>query len=94
MRGVSGPRQIALSRDMWALRLQSLEEVSFLAAKILPFSRHNEKIQKMQIILNSKRSHWPHVEPFVAGLRKRIRDGVVESIRNAEIEYKARHPGA
>jgi hypothetical protein len=94
MRGVSGPRRITLSRDIWVLRLQRLEEVSSLAAKILPLSRHKEKIEKMRIILNSKTRDWSLVEPFVTSLRKRIGDGVTESIRKAEIEYKARHPGA
>lgn len=94
MRGVSGTRQITLSKDMWILRLQRLDEVSFLAARILPLSRHKEKIEKMQIILNSKIGDWWQVEPFVDTLRRKIRDGVMESIRKAEIEYKARHPGA
>jgi hypothetical protein len=38
MHGVSGPREITLSRDMWVLQLQRLNEVSFLASKILPLS--------------------------------------------------------
>lgn len=94
MYGVSGPRQITLSRDMWLLRLQRLEEVSFLATKILPLSRHKEKIEKMQIILNAKTKDWSPIEPLVNDLRSKIKDGVAESIRKAEIEYKARHPGS
>ncbi len=79
---------------MWVLRLHRLEEVSFLAAQILPLSRHNEKIEKMRIILSCKTTRWSSVEPLVERLRNKIKDGVVESIRKAAIEYKARHPGA
>ena len=53
-----------------------------------------EKIEKMSIILNTNTRDWSLVEPIVNSLRSKIRDGVVESIRKAEIEYKARHPGA
>jgi DNA-binding CsgD family transcriptional regulator len=94
MHGVSGARKITLSRDMWVLRLHRLGEVSFLAAKILPLSRHKEKIEKMRIILDSKTRDWQAVEPLIVSLRSGIRNEVVESIRKAEIEYKARHPGA
>ncbi len=48
----------------------------------------------MRIILNSKTRDWSLVELFVGSLLKRIRDGVIESIMKAEIEYKARRPGA
>ena len=94
MHGVTGPREITLSKDMWILRLQRLEEVSFLASKILPLSRHKEKTEKMLIILGSKTRDWSLIEPLVKSLRNKIKEGVTESIRKAEIEYKARHPGS
>ena len=92
--GVFGPREITLSKDMWLLRVQRLAEVSLLASKVLPFSRHREKIEKMQTILSTKTRDWSSIEPTVKNHRKRVKEEVSESIRKAAIEYKARHSGS
>jgi hypothetical protein len=94
MHGIFGPREITLSKDMWELRLQRLGEVSLLASHVLSHSRHREKIEKMQIILSTKTKNWSSIESIVKNLRNRTKEEVSESIRKAEIEYKARHPGS
>jgi len=94
LRGASQTRQIKLSTDMWNLEIHRREEVRVLARRLLPFSRHREKVRKMCLVLDERNEGWDAMAPKVEALRRSIREETANTIRRAEIEYKARHDGA
>lgn len=64
-----------------------------LARKLIPFSRHREKVRKMCLMLDERSEEWGIMEPKVEALRRSMKEETVASIKRAEIEYKARHGG-
>jgi len=91
LRGVSQTRQIKLSTDVWNLEIHRREEVRVLARRLLPFSRHREKVMKICLVLDERNERWDAMAPKVEALRRSIREETANTIRRAEIEYKARH---
>ena len=84
-------REIRLTKDTWRLELHRREEVRVLARRILPLSRHREKIRKICLILNERSERWEIMRLKVEELRRSIEEETSKSIAMAEIEYKARH---
>lgn len=91
MRGPKETRQITLTKDTWALVINSKEEVMRLARMILPLSRHREKISRMCLVLDEKNEGWAIMAPKIDALRRDVKADTVKTINRAEIEYKARH---
>jgi len=92
--GVTDTRNVKLRRDLWALRLYRRDEVRSFAGRIILISRHREKVRKMHLILKEGNEEWGILGPDVEALRQGIRNETIESVRKAEVEYKARHPEA
>lgn len=80
------------NEPIYTFKLTRKREVVPLIKKILPYSRHEEKIERMQLILELKdRKCWsPQIESKVKLLRKRIKSEVVEYKRQAEKDYRKR----
>jgi hypothetical protein len=91
---VTGDKEIRLTRDMWRLEIHRREEVRALARRVLPFSLHRDKIRKMCLILDEKNEEWSSMAPKIEELRHDIEQDRKECTLRAEIEYKARRPGA
>jgi len=86
-----GSRLITLKEDTWDLVMRRKEDVKLSAGNILPYSRHAEKIAKMKLILEGRNEDWKEMGPRFEELRQHIHQETEETIRRAEIEYKARH---
>ncbi len=68
-------------------------EVLALAEKLLPMSRHAEKVSKIRLILESRHLIWPQMNARLRRLRRRIRTEVDEYVEEAERAYNvARQP--
>jgi hypothetical protein len=94
MRGPNETREIRLTRDSWRLDIHRREEVRALARRLMPLSRHREKILKMFLVLDESNEEWKSMGPKVRALKDEIAEHTRDTIRFAEIEYKARHPAA
>ncbi len=90
MHGVSGTKEITLKMDSWRLDIHRREEVRVLARRLLPLSRHREKIQRMCLILDEANEPWKNMGPKVTALKDETKEQTARTIRRAEIEYKAR----
>jgi hypothetical protein len=91
LRGTEGNKEVQLTRDTWRLELHRREEVRVLARRILPLSRHREKIRKICLILDERSEKWEIMGPKIEEERRRFEKETDESITAAEIEYKATH---
>ena len=89
--GRNETRAITLTDDTWTLVMKRKEDVKRLARNVLPYSRHQEKIAKMELILDAHNEDWAEMGPKFERLRQQIRLETNEVISRAEIEYKARH---
>ena len=91
VKGRDETRAITLTDDTWTLVMKRKDDVKRLARKVLPYSKHQEKIAKMELILDPSNEHWAEMGPKFERLRQQIRFETNETILRAEIEYKARH---
>lgn len=91
VKGRSETKTITLKHDTWVLAISRIEAVKRLASNVLPYSRHREKKAKMELILDEKNYDWAVMGPVWKELRGNIRAETEETIRKAEMEYKARH---
>ena len=89
VKGRDETRAITLTDDTWTLVIKRKDDVKRLARCVLPYSKHQEKIAKMKLILDT-RSEWAEIGPEFERLRRQIRLETNEAIMKAEIEYKAR----
>lgn len=90
MQGVAITKEITLTKDSWRLDIHRREEVRVLARKVLPLSRHHEKIRKMCLVLDEANEAWEKMGPKVKELKAEIKEQTRRMIAQAEIEYKAR----
>ncbi|HEV2137767.1 MAG TPA: LAGLIDADG family homing endonuclease [Nitrososphaerales archaeon] len=94
MHGVSGTKEIKLKKDSWRLDIHRREEVRMLARRLLPLSRHREKMQRMCLVLDEVNELWESMGLRVAAIKNETKEQTGRTIKRAEIEYKARHPMA
>jgi hypothetical protein len=90
MRGATTTKKITLTKDSWCLDIHRREEVRALARKLLPLSRHREKIRRMCLILDEVNEAWEKTGPKVDALKHEIKTQTEGVIERAEIEYKTR----
>lgn len=91
---LNGPevsKEIRLTKDTWVPTIARRGDVRRLAHELLGLSRHDEKIQRMKLILDESNGEWATAAPQLDRLSKRVREDTIETIRRAEIEYKTRH---
>ncbi len=80
------------SGSLHFVRLSRASEVRRLAQKLLSFSKHEEKIEKMQFVLDiEKEKSWSEIRHKLLELRDRIKSQVVECMLKAEDLYKEKH---
>ena len=84
-----------LTRDLYYLRILRCDEVLSLAEKLLPYSQHEEKIRKMQLMLKIRDERsWIGVKNEIKALREEIKEEVEECKQQAGEEYKRRRERA
>ncbi len=83
---------IALNRDYWLLKTAKRSDVARLARKVLRYSLHPEKVDRMKFILhhNSIRK-WSALESSWQNLRKTTTEDVQRSRELARLEYESSH---
>jgi len=85
-------RPHAKGEERYIVCLGRQNEVISLAEKLLPYTRHGEKIEKIELILRAKkkgRRAW--IFKKLEKTKKRIKEEVNNCIKQAEEEYKRRH---
>ncbi len=82
----------ALNRDYWLLKTAKRSDVARLARKVLRYSLHPEKVDRMKFILhhNSIRK-WSALESSWQNLRKTTTEDVQRSRELARLEYESSH---
>ncbi|MBI2546838.1 MAG: hypothetical protein HYW23_00120 [Candidatus Aenigmarchaeota archaeon] len=77
------------SGSLHFVRLSRASEIRELAKKLLSFSKHDEKIEKMQFILDiEKEKSWSEIRPKLLELKDKIRSQVLGCVLKAEGLYK------
>jgi len=67
------------NQDMFDLSVNRKKEIISLAKKLLPLSKHSEKIRKMNFILNNKHQSWNGVQNKWASLRAEIKTELLKN---------------
>jgi len=75
------------------LEVRRRNEVRTLAERLLPISRHPEKIAKMKLVLESAELSWARIKPKVQEFKKSVKREVVNFTKSAEIQYNMSHGG-
>jgi len=84
-----------LNEDLYHLRLLRRDEVLSLAKKLLPYSQHQEKIRKIQLMLKIRNERsWIGMKNELETLRGETKEEVERCGRQAEEEYKRRREKA
>jgi len=92
--GTVDKRGVRLTKDFYGVFLDRRDEVVALVEKLLPYTKHKEKIERMTLILEIKdEMYWENVRDRVMALRRKIREERDECMKRAEEEYKRRHGG-
>jgi hypothetical protein len=64
--------------DMYEIVLNRKEDVYFIINRILPFSKHSEKIRQMKLIFESEGKSWEVFEPMLKKLRQEIKKEILK----------------
>jgi len=75
------------------LELRRRKEIRALAEKLLPISRHPEKIAKMRLVLESAESTWTRIRPKVRAFKDFVEIEVSDFTTSAEIQYNMSRRG-
>jgi len=69
------------NKNMFSLRILYQEDVIKLANILMNLSKHQEKIYKMQLILDNKDSKWDEIENRIIKFRKTIKESRLNNNR-------------
>ncbi|MCK4635048.1 MAG: hypothetical protein KAT37_04190 [Candidatus Aenigmarchaeota archaeon] len=72
------------NKDIYDLTLYQKEDLIFLIKRLLPLSRHSEKIRKMNFILKNKNKNWNEIEHEWKNLRKEIERELLKNLNLQE----------
>ena len=91
-KGVRSKRYGIIHReDYWQLTIFGISKVQLFLHAIHP--RHSEKLQRMTVAMKVRKGDlYSTLAGEIMGLRSRIKEEVSESVKQAEIEYRASHP--
>ena len=67
------------NQDIFELTLNRKEEIISLINKLLPLSKHNEKVRKMNLILENKNKKWSEIQEKWAKLRNEIKKELLKN---------------
>lgn len=65
--------------DVFDLTINCKEEIISLIKKLIPLSKHSEKIRKMNFILKSRHKKWNEIEAGWIGLRAEIKTELLKN---------------
>ena len=79
------------TRDYYQLSLYRRDEIARLVKKLMQFSHHRGKIERMRLVLNAAEGHltWDDVRNFIQNANR----GKEECIKAAKAVYTQEHPG-
>jgi len=84
-------KKLRRTKTLYELSLYRKEEVVSLAKKLLSFSKHEEKIDKIKLILRIKnKKYWSEVESELKEFKKIIINKRDDCINKARSEYELR----
>ncbi|MBU1120930.1 hypothetical protein KJ660_03570, partial [Candidatus Micrarchaeota archaeon] len=75
-------------KDIYDLTLYRKKEVISIIKKLLPLSKHSEKIRRMNFILINQNRKWNEIEGGLNKLRKEIKMELLKNQSNTNIEAK------
>jgi hypothetical protein len=91
-RGYSPTIRFEPSSGVLCLSLNKRAEVLSIAEKILPYSRHKEKLRKIRLILKiGNKKHWKIIKNEVEALKSQIKREVEICKQKAREKYEKRH---
>ena len=64
--------------DMYELTINRKKDTIYLINRLLKFSKHSEKIRKMNFILENRNKTWSKVKPLLEKLRKEIKKEILK----------------
>jgi len=67
------------NQDMFDLTINRKKEIISLINKLLPLSKHSEKIRKMNFILENKNKKWSEIEEKWIKLRDEIKKELLKN---------------
>lgn len=67
------------NRDIFDLSINRKEEIISLVNKLLPLSKHSEKIRKMNFILENRKKEWNEIEKKWNKLRNKIKGELLKN---------------
>ena len=67
------------NKDIFRLMIYRTQDVTKLANILLKISNHQEKIDKMNLILKSRNKTWIEVEPELIEFRNKIKSGLIQN---------------
>ena len=80
------------TRPLYELCVNRRGEVISLIDRILPLSRHREKIEKMKLIVEMKNeTSWSTISEKVKSFRRRLKKEVNKCVREAKMLYEYKH---
>ena len=79
------------TRDYYQLSLYRRDEIARLVKKLMQFSHHRGKIERMRLVLNAGEGHltWDDVRNSIQNANR----GKEECIKAAKAVYTQEHPG-
>lgn len=77
-------------KTVWRLQIYRKSDVIKILSTIS--LRYEEKIRWRNLILKNRDGYWDKVQKYILQVRKKIRADVHRCIREAEMEWKKRHP--
>jgi len=75
----SGDIIMKFNSDIYNLTINRKEDIMSLIKKLLPHSKHPEKITKMRFFLENKNKKWSEVEPVWMKIRKEIGSSLLKN---------------
>ena len=67
------------NRDIFDLTINRKKEIISLVNKLLPLSKHSEKIRKMNFILENRKKKWSEIEKKWTKLRDEIKKEILKN---------------
>lgn len=67
------------NKEIYNLTLNKREDILYLISKLLPLSKHSEKIRKMEFILKNKDKNWEEIELNWNDLRGKIKKELLKN---------------
>jgi|SRR3989344_2269011 len=71
--------------DIYEITVNKKQDNIHLVKKMLPYSKHPEKINKMNLILNNQKELWSNVEPKLDQIKNQIKKELLKNQSNPKV---------